>query len=298
MKKNEWAPGVYENFVESYDFARCQRPDGSIYGTGGTCRKGTPVGEDVKAEKKEEVKTKGAHDYPKGGTGGGEVPGSPNIKTYQKQIDRANEALKKDPNDEFAKFQKEEAERRLKPIQDSQKMVDGVIKDVPAGTEVTMSPFSMGGLQTKFTTPGGNVVETFLNKRDFAFTVNGKYDAGVADGNRAEQLAISRQVQRVFNAQTKHAPPGLVIETSAWDKDGRKESRQRAYERVGFAKPTAGGAMYGQIVNGKLVPVDPSQVEDTSTLITFRENEYSFSEEQQKEEDAWFEIVFGVSPRG
>ena len=80
MKKSEWAEGVYEEFMESYDFARCQRPDGSIYGTGGTCRKGTPVGEKVE-EKKEKVK--GAQDYPKGGTGGGEVPGSPNIKVQR-----------------------------------------------------------------------------------------------------------------------------------------------------------------------------------------------------------------------
>jgi hypothetical protein len=295
MKQSEWAKGVYENFMETYEFARCQRPDGSIYGTSGTCRKGTPVGDDVSSTK-EEKKTKGPHDYPKGGTGGGEVPGSGNIKVYEKQIQHAENALKADPNDEIAKFQKEEATRKLKPILDSQKMVDGVIKDVPAGTEVQMSPFTMGGLQTKFTTPGGNVVETFLNKRDFAFTVNGKYDAGVADGNRVEQMAISRQVQRVFNAQVKNAPDSLVLETSAWAKDGRQASRERAYERVGFAKPTAGGAMYGQIINGKLVPVDPNQVEDTSMLITFNESTYCFAEEVQKEEDAWFEIVFGTKP--
>ena len=28
---------------EKYDFATCQRADGPYYGTGGTCRKGTPV---------------------------------------------------------------------------------------------------------------------------------------------------------------------------------------------------------------------------------------------------------------
>ena len=161
----------------------------------------------------------------------------------------------------------EDAERKLKPIQDSQKMIEGVVRDVPEGTKVEINPFSMGGLQTEFTTPGGNVVKTYLNKRDFSFTVNDKFDAGAADGDRREQLAISRQVQRVFNAQVKNAPPGLIIETSAWKEDGRGDSRQRAYQRIGFAKPTAGGAMYGQIINGKLVPVDPSQVEDTSTLI-------------------------------
>ena len=31
-------------FIDThFDFARCQRPDGSFYGTGGQCRKGTPV---------------------------------------------------------------------------------------------------------------------------------------------------------------------------------------------------------------------------------------------------------------
>lgn len=31
-------------FAEAYDFARCQRPDGSFYGTSGQCRKGTEAG--------------------------------------------------------------------------------------------------------------------------------------------------------------------------------------------------------------------------------------------------------------
>ena len=44
MKSSEWDEGVLERFREQYDFARCQRPDGTYYGTGGTCRKGTPVG--------------------------------------------------------------------------------------------------------------------------------------------------------------------------------------------------------------------------------------------------------------
>ena len=39
---------AFENFSEDaqnvLDFARCQRPDGSFYGTGGQCRKGSPTG--------------------------------------------------------------------------------------------------------------------------------------------------------------------------------------------------------------------------------------------------------------
>jgi hypothetical protein len=42
-------------FAEAYDFARCQRPDGSFYGTAGQCRKGSPAGakqEESKPKKK------------------------------------------------------------------------------------------------------------------------------------------------------------------------------------------------------------------------------------------------------
>ena len=57
MKKSEWAKGVLENFreqaLENYDFMTCQRSDGSYYGTGGTCRKGTPAEKPEKDEKKE-----------------------------------------------------------------------------------------------------------------------------------------------------------------------------------------------------------------------------------------------------
>jgi hypothetical protein len=43
-----------ETFAEAYDFARCQRADGSFYGTAGQCRTGTPAKakeESVKAPK-------------------------------------------------------------------------------------------------------------------------------------------------------------------------------------------------------------------------------------------------------
>ena len=32
-----------EAALDKYDFQTCQRPDGTYYGTGGTCKKGTPV---------------------------------------------------------------------------------------------------------------------------------------------------------------------------------------------------------------------------------------------------------------
>lgn len=42
-------------FAEAYDFARCQRPDGSFYGTSGQCRKGKDAG--AKPEEPKKLKT-------------------------------------------------------------------------------------------------------------------------------------------------------------------------------------------------------------------------------------------------
>ena len=53
MKNSEWGEGVLERFREQYDFTRCQRPEGTFYGTAGQCRKGTEVGA-------RELKTKGS----------------------------------------------------------------------------------------------------------------------------------------------------------------------------------------------------------------------------------------------
>ncbi len=42
--KNSAFEDFSESALETLDFARCQRPDGSFYGTGGQCRKGSPAG--------------------------------------------------------------------------------------------------------------------------------------------------------------------------------------------------------------------------------------------------------------
>jgi hypothetical protein len=56
---------VYGNFSEAafklWDFTRCQRPDGTIYGTSGKCKKGSEIG----AKEKPEAKPKKAKSPPK-----------------------------------------------------------------------------------------------------------------------------------------------------------------------------------------------------------------------------------------
>ena len=47
MMNQDFDAAAYEAFeqaaLDKYDFQTCQRADGSYYGTGGTCRKGSPV---------------------------------------------------------------------------------------------------------------------------------------------------------------------------------------------------------------------------------------------------------------
>ena len=45
-------PGDQQVFAEAYDYATCERPDGSKYGTGGTCRKGKEVAPQEKGKAK------------------------------------------------------------------------------------------------------------------------------------------------------------------------------------------------------------------------------------------------------
>ena len=54
--KNSAFEDFSEPAQETLDFARCQRPDGSFYGTSGQCRKGVSVGAKEKAALKKAAK--------------------------------------------------------------------------------------------------------------------------------------------------------------------------------------------------------------------------------------------------
>ena len=58
MMNQEFDAAAYEAFqqaaLDKYDFQTCQRSDGSYYGTGGTCKKGTPVSGPAPSKKEKE----------------------------------------------------------------------------------------------------------------------------------------------------------------------------------------------------------------------------------------------------
>lgn len=115
---------AFESFSESaqdaLDFARCQRPDGSFYGTSGQCRKGVSVGAKEKAELKKAAaggnkRAQKALDKLDGKTAESKKTGAPSqaevraldkaAKAANKEADAADKAWRKagGPKDESQK---------------------------------------------------------------------------------------------------------------------------------------------------------------------------------------------------
>ena len=74
-----------EAALGKYDFSTCQRADGSYYGTGGTCRKGTPA---TKPEGDQKGKAAGGGSSSSGGGGGG--GGAASEANLSKQVDKGD----------------------------------------------------------------------------------------------------------------------------------------------------------------------------------------------------------------
>ena len=99
-----------EEMAERFDFTRCQRPDGTYYGTGGQCRKGAQVGpKEIAALKK--------------AAAGGN--------------DRAQQALDKIEGKDSKPAVKEEAPKGAPPAAD--KMSQDDLRAVPVGSEVSLA---------------------------------------------------------------------------------------------------------------------------------------------------------------
>jgi hypothetical protein len=371
-----------EEALKVLDFVRCERPDGTAYGTAGTCRKGVESaieikkyswgstmkvsggGESVvlldenqsaigkladgesttfksdagdkwtatrdgdtvelkssfakltvnrsrfgqdepeeapkpKAEPKAEEAPKSSPKKPreesfeKGGTFEGDsskLTGGPGVDAIKRQIDHAKMVMEKYPD--MADSMKGELEKNLKqlePFQNSQRVLDSIVSNVPAGTKVSITP--MGMIKTEFTTPGGNVVSTTFGRNSFNFEVNGTYEAGTVTQGRKEEMAVARQVQRCFNAVLGSLPEGYVMRTYAYSEDGKGASRQRAYEKMGFSKATPGENIYGRLKDGVLVPSTKEEQSKTDTFLSFSEvvgpNSLAL----------WYVAIFGKDPR-
>ena len=89
-----------EAALDKYDFQTCQRSDGSYYGTGGTCRKGSPVSGPAPSKKDKKMASMRAKDLKARGASG---------ENHGKQVKG-----KKDPFAKQNAFAKKEQERLTK----------------------------------------------------------------------------------------------------------------------------------------------------------------------------------------
>lgn len=278
----------------TYDFTRCVRPDGSAYGTGGKCRKGAEQAKGI------EPKNKSVEEPAKPKIGG-ELVGSPDKITGGKAKKQIEDRIKhyEDTKEEFPDASEliDHELKRLKYELDGFKaneaILNGVVANVPAGTKVSVS--AMGYIVTEIKTKSGHTVRTSFGRGDYNFEVNGKYDAGSVT-DRREQIEVANTVRRTYEALIRSLPDKAVISTSAWTLDGRGESRMRAYEKMGFSKPTRmenskvvegepGDKQYAKKEGGRIIPATHSErSEDRS---------YTFSESLNSAV-LWYIAIFGV----
>ena len=144
MKYHEFNPVIYSEFLgqalEHYDFARCQRPDGSYYGTGGLCRKGTEVGaREKKTSRKSQVaKIKSLRDEGKALLEKGDKKGG--LAKLNEAIKLQNELPSAPPKKAVSKSKRDELDEYWK--EQAAKAENGVDKKIKEGSKTEMAPYA------------------------------------------------------------------------------------------------------------------------------------------------------------
>jgi len=107
----------------------------------------------------------------------------------------------------------------------------------------------------------GNNLKLEIFPNSFSFKVNGSYIAS-DNMSRADKVAVVREVQRQFNVVFKSIGEGTVFTVVAEREDGRKDMREKAYQKAGFSPPIKGPSMFGRIEKGEMVPIDRQEFKD------------------------------------
>jgi hypothetical protein len=296
--------GVNFSEGETYDFTRCVRPDGSSYGTGGKCRKGT---EEEKAERY----------TPKKHTLGGSVKVTEeNLRLSRFDIaeaERELKLLKKDLPRKLEKIDKEDlpdkvkekrkrllrdrvtaAEVALSQTKKNHEFLEKLKRNLSEGIELRYTGLS--GIVMISRSKNNNVITaTYTVESGFDFMVNGRSDIGQVK-DRKEQVEVALKVKKCWDTLVQSLPTGSIVKTSAWDQDGKEKERQKAYMRVGFSEPLRGSdKMYSQKKeDGSMAPI-----RDKKAIESQRNNPDAlfFSEGLSSKEKvkAWVQIVTGDS---
>lgn len=264
--------GAREVLDALYDFSVCERPDGTRYGTSGTCRKGKEVSPAEQPEKRGLVsRAKGL------------------VKRAVRKVTRA-EAREKAAAEKAAAEEKKakvkaEAVRRKTNTDD---MVNRLSKDLPAGAEAKNIS---GTLNVSMTTRAGHKIEYNVTRSgNVDFTVNGTWDAGSVK-DRRQQVEVALNVKRMHEAVVKNLRPGHTLWTQPWDEDGKGDARKKAYLAMGFSQPK-GEEKVMVARRGDTAKLEPSDV-STSQANRLVGEDQDFSESEVKDVSLWYQAIFG-----
>ena len=299
----------FKDEVDTLDFARCQRPDGSFYGTRGQCRKGVEVGpREMKAIKqaaaKGNPKAKAALDVIEGKKTKaqaqkelttGTAPAAPSAKPTKKKPDlqsqyadlakKAQEAMAKGDMDSALRLNQEamvvmskiksQEDKTSPKVKKREEKIKKVEEDLKAKGSKTTSDKEGVYITDKV---GSNEVKTLITPKtdgsyEIGYKVNDSYTkGGVTD--RREQVRVALTAKRQFDAALAAFPEGTKIRAFAFDDDGGGDTRRKAYEKLGF-KHQGNNVMTGVISEGKIQGLD-------------------FTERESADSKIWYQIIFGT----
>ena len=297
--------------LQYYDFETCQRSDGSYYGTGGTCRKGTPA---EKVEKENKGKGSGAIDTGRMGSMTTdqlqELSKRSELGIRQKGAISQELKLRKDASDDYDKFgnqdrtkaaQKSIDEHYIKkdggyvPRPEKQMKVEGedsyrgkdslkeniqFQRDLGApndkaamqnlihgdklmsnGANKNKQDIMWGEGEVSLNKMiGGNHVQLYNRTGTIGWKVNGSYDTQKIPPSTKRQIAT--ETRKMYETMVRSSSNNTPLTTSAYQGDGRGESRVKAYKTMGFSKPDRQGGQYSKVVFGNVIPVSRSEYED------------------------------------
>lgn len=299
---------MYGDFSEEakavWNFARCQRPDGTFYGSPSeNCRKGTKTSDKTDARSGYKARK---HEKGKGGTLEVEEKGTIGKNTtfdpdfFRSRIEEIEESslvkgLSGKRKEQVIKGTRKALEEKLEKAQRNREFLDNLKQNSQEGTKITAESELV---VMSFKTKSGDLVTTeFSPFNGYVFRVNGEVDAGSVKDQKA-QREVASAVRRQYDALVQSLPEGSIVKTFAHTEDGKGAQRQRLYERVGFSKATPGEEIFSiKGKDGTMFPL-PASDESLDRLMEQEEDpNYVFFAEGGVEtthmERTWLGIVFG-----
>lgn len=260
QKALEGKEGLDFSEGETYDFTRCVRADGSVYGTRGKCKKGKETGakveetvtvlkrppEEIESQRKNDKLREG---YIKNGQSG-------MIKAYDKNAELAEQIRRQDPK--------------------------GHMEIISSYLQVDLSQ-KVAGFLVRTEVSKDNEGHT-----EIGYTVNGSFDAGKVK-DRKDQVRVALAAKNQYQTVINSLKDGSVVVVYPNQEDGRGAAREKAYAKLGFVHDDEGDTMYGIVKNGKIV--SPDIDDDFGYAEEKRGSEI-------EEVDIWIQLVYSCGKGG